>query len=216
MTVTAAGRWIGVTLPDGSTRYDWLPDDQPPSPDGAPGSWHVVGAPGEEGHWEWRENRPVITPSIPFALRPLVISYRTAILSVIGVLAVLAAVVAALILPGSDDASSDSVPSAIVVTPAPPSLDFPKQFGPWTLYSLTVERDRSTGAFKGRATLGYTGPGPSAASSPIVIDVIREGRTVGVLTGTAGSVTPGTYTAVPLTSADAWTAKPDGFGFRAG
>lgn len=209
---TEAGRWIAVTLRDGSTRYDWLPDEQPPSPDGTPGRWHVVGAPGGEGHWEWCESQPDSTPTIPFSLRPFVMSYRTAILAAAAVVALLAAVIVTFAAPhgdGSGPASSaDGAPSVA------PDLEFPKHSGPWTLYSVTVERVRSTKAFAGRATVGYTGPAPSAAHRRIVIDVVRGGRTVGELTGTTGQVTRGHYTTVALTSKDAWVANADGFAFR--
>lgn len=47
------GRWVDVPQPDGTSRRDWRPDDQPPSPDGGPGSWHVVTGGGQANRWEW-------------------------------------------------------------------------------------------------------------------------------------------------------------------
>lgn len=51
-TGTAAGEWVAVPLTDGTLRYDWLPAEQPPSPDGRPGVWRLV--PGEiDGYGSW-------------------------------------------------------------------------------------------------------------------------------------------------------------------
>jgi hypothetical protein len=210
MTGTEAGRWIAVPLRDGSTRYDWLPDEQPPSPDGTPGRWHVVGAPGGEGHWEWCESQPGEAPAMPFSLRPYLMAYRSAIVSVVAVVALLAAVIVT--FAGGDGA--DPAPSAQSAPTAPPDLEFPKRSGPWTLYSVTVERVRSTKTFAGRATVGYTGPGPASAPRRLVLHVVRGGRIVGELTGTIGRLERGGYTTVALSSKDAWVADPDGFVFR--
>lgn len=50
--MTDGGRWEPVHLPDGTWRQDWVPVDQPGSPDGKPGEWHVVQD--SAGHrWEW-------------------------------------------------------------------------------------------------------------------------------------------------------------------
>jgi hypothetical protein len=68
------GRWIPVTLPDGTVRQDWVPDDQPGSPDGSPGEWHVV--PEEAGghRWEWcakpAPTLPPAPPSLPVRQQP--------------------------------------------------------------------------------------------------------------------------------------------------
>lgn len=54
-----SGHWARVNLPDGSVRQDWVPTDQPPSPDGSPGRWHVVeDTPGEPTRWEWHPPKP--------------------------------------------------------------------------------------------------------------------------------------------------------------
>ena len=60
MTTSLDGHWLQV---DG--RRDWIPDDQPPSPDGTPGTWHIVGASGEMGEWEWHPAPPPVVPSRP-------------------------------------------------------------------------------------------------------------------------------------------------------
>jgi hypothetical protein len=63
VTTSLHGHWVEV---DG--RRDWVPDDQPPSPDGTPGAWHIVGASGELGEWEWHPAPPPILtpPPVPF------------------------------------------------------------------------------------------------------------------------------------------------------
>jgi hypothetical protein len=59
-----SGQWAQVLRPDGSVRHDWVPAEQPPSPDGAPGLWHVVeDQPGEPTRWEWHPSpEPAPTP----------------------------------------------------------------------------------------------------------------------------------------------------------
>jgi hypothetical protein len=59
------GRWVPVVMPDGTERQDWVPDDQPASPDGGPGSWHVV-----SGGWEWHPRPPPSMPPGPPAPLP--------------------------------------------------------------------------------------------------------------------------------------------------
>lgn len=63
MTTSLNGHWVDV---DG--RRDWVPDDQPPSPDGTPGAWHIVGASGELGEWEWHPAPPPILTAPPAPL----------------------------------------------------------------------------------------------------------------------------------------------------
>lgn len=60
------GRWVEVTRPDGTARRDWRPDEQPPSPDGGEGSWHVVTGGGEADRWEWMA-APAPVPMPPAA-----------------------------------------------------------------------------------------------------------------------------------------------------
>lgn len=51
---SAGGHWVRVRFADASFRLDWIPDAQPPTPDGAPGAWHVVPDPGgNPSRWEW-------------------------------------------------------------------------------------------------------------------------------------------------------------------
>lgn len=51
---TSGGQWIRVRFADGGQRLDWIPDEQPGSPDGTVGMWHVVPDPaGGESRWEW-------------------------------------------------------------------------------------------------------------------------------------------------------------------
>jgi hypothetical protein len=66
---TPSGRWAEFRLPDGRVRQDWIPDAQPPGPDGGPGVWHIVtDVPGQQGRWEWHPGRPV--PATPPAFGP--------------------------------------------------------------------------------------------------------------------------------------------------
>lgn len=50
--MTPRGDWVQV-----GDRMDWVPAEQPPSPDGGPGRWHVV-----DGRWEWH---PWVAPVVP-------------------------------------------------------------------------------------------------------------------------------------------------------
>ena len=51
---TPGGEWVAVPIPGQPDRWDFVPAEQPPSPDGRPGTWHVVGGSGTEvGRWEW-------------------------------------------------------------------------------------------------------------------------------------------------------------------
>ncbi len=48
------GEWVAVPVPGEPDRWDYVPAEQPASPDGGPGKWHVVGGSGTEvGKWEW-------------------------------------------------------------------------------------------------------------------------------------------------------------------
>lgn len=50
----ATGQWVPVVLTDGTVRHDWMPEPQPPSPDGTPGVWRLVpGAVDGYGDWTW-------------------------------------------------------------------------------------------------------------------------------------------------------------------
>lgn len=52
MTTTGrpGGEWVQV-----GDRRDWVPAEQPPSPDGSPGRWHVVTGSDGAHRWEWHE-----------------------------------------------------------------------------------------------------------------------------------------------------------------
>lgn len=45
---TPGGHWVAV-----GDRQDWVPNDQPPSPDGTLGLWHVLTDVGGGLRWEW-------------------------------------------------------------------------------------------------------------------------------------------------------------------
>lgn len=56
------GHWIQVGMPSGQFRNDWIPDQQPASPTGLPGEWHVVIDPfGGPSQWEWFPS-PAVRP----------------------------------------------------------------------------------------------------------------------------------------------------------
>src|SRR4051812_30955692 len=51
---SSGGDWVAVPIPGAPDRWDWVPAEQPPSPDGRPGKWHVAGGTGPQaGKWEW-------------------------------------------------------------------------------------------------------------------------------------------------------------------
>lgn len=51
---TPTGEWRLVQAQGQAARYDWVPAEQPPPPNGHAGVWHVVGAEtGAPGRWEW-------------------------------------------------------------------------------------------------------------------------------------------------------------------
>lgn len=55
------GRWADVAGSDGTVRQIWVPADQPPSPDGTVGEWHVVeDEPGQPTRWEWHLAEPTL------------------------------------------------------------------------------------------------------------------------------------------------------------
>lgn len=70
---TPGGEWVAVPIPGGPDRWDFVPAEQPPSPDGGPGRWHVVGGSGTEvGTWEWfpATAPPPLPPPPPPVLMP--------------------------------------------------------------------------------------------------------------------------------------------------
>ncbi len=68
---TMSGKWVQANLPDGSVRQDWVPADQPPSPDGSAGVWHVVEkTPGQPTRWEWHATTPTPTATPPLSVPP--------------------------------------------------------------------------------------------------------------------------------------------------
>lgn len=52
---TSGGEWVAVPVPGQADRWDWVPAEQPASPDGGPGRWHLVygSPPSGDGTWEW-------------------------------------------------------------------------------------------------------------------------------------------------------------------
>jgi hypothetical protein len=60
------GEWVRVPIPGQPDRWDFVPAEQPPSPDDGPGTWHVVGGSGGEvGTWEWFPSAAAPPPSPP-------------------------------------------------------------------------------------------------------------------------------------------------------
>ncbi|MGQ0846405.1 MAG: hypothetical protein ACT4QF_19950 [Sporichthyaceae bacterium] len=57
LVTTPGGEWVQV-----GNRQDWVPTDQPPSPDGSPGLWHVVTDPDGSNRWKWHQRRPPPMP----------------------------------------------------------------------------------------------------------------------------------------------------------
>lgn len=64
-----AGHWVRVRFADGAQRVDWIPAEQPPSPDGTAGLWHVVPDPaGGSSRWEWHPRPHAQDPAGPIAV----------------------------------------------------------------------------------------------------------------------------------------------------
>lgn len=63
---TPGGQWVPVPIAGQPDRWDFVPAEQPPSPDGSPGTWHVVGGSGGEvGTWEWFPSAPAASAPTP-------------------------------------------------------------------------------------------------------------------------------------------------------
>lgn len=60
-----SGRWVSVTMADGTTREDWVPAEQPAPPARQPGQWHIVTPTDGESTWEWHPR-----PAPPLPPRP--------------------------------------------------------------------------------------------------------------------------------------------------
>jgi hypothetical protein len=71
---TFTGSWVHVPGRNGSVRRDWVPSEQPPSPDGSAGKWHVVNdLPDATARWEWHPApAPPAVPVGPRRSRPRV------------------------------------------------------------------------------------------------------------------------------------------------
>lgn len=65
MVTTPGGRWIEV-----GNRTDWVPEQQPDSPDGTPGLWCVVREPDDSLRWEWWPAPPDWRPPPPMPPGP--------------------------------------------------------------------------------------------------------------------------------------------------
>jgi len=60
------GQWVRVRFADGAQRVDWIPAEQPPSPDGRAGLWHVVpDAADGPSRWEWHPRADAPAPPRP-------------------------------------------------------------------------------------------------------------------------------------------------------
>lgn len=76
MTTSPSGDWVAVPVPGEPDRWDFVPTEQPPSPDGTSGTWHVVGGSGVElGRWEWF---PTGVPAPPPPVLPPPAAWETA------------------------------------------------------------------------------------------------------------------------------------------
>jgi hypothetical protein len=69
---SSGGDWVAVPIPGQPDRWDWVPAEQPPSPDGTPGTWHVAGGTGPNaGTWEWFPAAGAPSAPPPSAAPPL-------------------------------------------------------------------------------------------------------------------------------------------------
>jgi hypothetical protein len=77
---TMTGNWVTVTLPGGFQRRDWVPTEQPASPDGSIGTWHIVSHPdGGDSRWEWHAApAAVAAPAPSLTARPAPAALRRA------------------------------------------------------------------------------------------------------------------------------------------
>ncbi|MGQ0463949.1 MAG: hypothetical protein ACT4QG_01390 [Sporichthyaceae bacterium] len=129
----AGGRWVEAPQANGTVRRDWRPDEQPPSPDGTPGSWHVVSGDGQADRWEWipaaglsgppqflpppAPGKGAKAPSSPGSARPAIPSALRSPKALVAVAAVAGLVAAGLVVPrllGSGSGGAGPADPAVV------------------------------------------------------------------------------------------------------
>ncbi len=127
---SSGGEWVAVPVPGQPDRWDFVPHEQPPSPDGSPGRWHVVGGSGTEvGQWQWFPTNPLPAPPPPLLFQSTGISSagtsvpiatpkrsKKVPLAIAGAVVVLAAAAAggALAFSGGDDGKHKEEITALV------------------------------------------------------------------------------------------------------
>ena len=110
---------------------------------------------------------------------------------------------------------NDSGPTPAGVAGA--SATFPLRSGGWRLDGLTVTN--AAGDFAGAASIAYEGPSawdnlsplgiPRAGGTGVLsVTIVRNGKAVGTLSGSAADVPAGELRTVPLTSADSFKNGP--------
>lgn len=118
MTTPPGGRWVRVPLHGGGERADWVPDDQPPAPDGGHGRWHAVLTGPGQWRWEWVDRNAAATlpPSAPSGPSSPFPNWLLGVVGALGALIALAAVVSS---QNDADPLRDADGVVIAAQPAP-------------------------------------------------------------------------------------------------
>jgi hypothetical protein len=89
----------------------------------------------------------------------------------------------------------------------------PIESGDWRLDSITV-RDSGLGDFGGRTRITYTGDNPDGGNNTFTITVLKGGKDVASLKGSASDVPPGRTITADLISTDNFEAGPYTYDFQ--
>lgn len=227
---TPGGRWVPVDDPHWPGRADWVPTEQPASPDGRPGVWHVVtGAPGQPSTWEWHPSAPPMPAQPPAApqqgwAQPSPV-YAQAVEQrrrkwpwIAAALVVLAVAIGAA-NSGGPDSSATLTTAGQDTTAAAKGVDstkgFPLQDGDWRLDSLTMSKDIA-GDFTGHGQITYTGADKGGGDTLIQITIYTTGNQVASMSATVDNVPPGRSKTIEFFSQDDYVPGSHRFTFQAG
>lgn len=142
------------------------------------------------------------------------------IVSLVGAFIVLVVIIAVAAGGGGSKSVKTSPPvqsatSSASQTPksqADAGTQLPIQNGDWKLISATV-KDDGLGDLGGHSRVTYTGS-DTGASNVFELTVFKNGKDIGVLTGSADGVQPGQTVTVTWISSDSYVGGPYTYGFQ--